>query len=214
MLHAGVEDFELETLRGESFSVRNEIRIAYAGTILSEPEFHLFVDALNNLRASLSQSIRLDLFGAHSYSGRPWFNPAWMREHGDLPELELRNRLRECTWGFSSMGLSDDNPRYNRFSFPTKFITYLAAGIPVITLAHPKSSLARMAGAYALGPIATAGSAAELAADLRTALADPAPHARYRQEIIRCADTEFSASRMRTTLYSCFQCCAAKNSIL
>ncbi len=49
------------------------------------------------------------------------------------------------------MALDDDDPRYNRFSFPTKFINYLAAGLPVITLGHPESSVVRMASEYQVG---------------------------------------------------------------
>ena len=48
-----------------------------------------------------------------------------MREHGNFPEPELLTSLRACTWGFAPMALSDDDPRYDRFSFPTKFISYL-----------------------------------------------------------------------------------------
>ena len=62
----------------------------------------------------------LDLFGAHSYANESWFDRSWMREHGDLPERELLNKLRACTWGLAPMALTDSDPRYNRFSFPTK----------------------------------------------------------------------------------------------
>jgi hypothetical protein len=49
------------------------------------------------------------------------------------------------------MSLHDDDPRYNRFSFPTKFITYLAAGLPPIVMGHPESSVMKMAEKYDVG---------------------------------------------------------------
>lgn len=68
-----------------------------------------------------------------------------MAEHGNLSERELIAALRECDWGFIPMSLRDEDPSYNRFSFPAKFITYLAAGMPVITLASRDSSVMCMA---------------------------------------------------------------------
>lgn len=49
------------------------------------------------------------------------------------------------------MALDDEDPRYNRFSFPTKFITYLAAGLPPIVMGHPESSVMKMAESYNVG---------------------------------------------------------------
>ncbi len=95
--------------------------------------------------------VELHFFGAHSYADRPWFDSGWMIEHGNLPERELVEALRDCDWGFIPMSLDDEDPRYNRFSFPTKFITYLAAGLPPIVMGHPESSVMKMAERYDVG---------------------------------------------------------------
>jgi hypothetical protein len=209
MLHAGLEreDFEFLT-HAESRAGAESIRIAYAGTILVPAEFALFVSALDRLRAQLAVPVSLEFFGSHSYAGEAWFNAAWMCEHGNLPEPQLLAALRECDWGFAPMSLTDDDPRYNRFSFPTKFITYLAAGLPVITLGHPESSVMQMAVQYRVGLATSCASAETLAIELAGALSVPDASHRYREEIFRCAQTEFDATKMRTVLYGCLKACA------
>ena len=132
-----------------------------------------------------------------------------MLEHGNLPEPELLTRLREYDWGLAPMALTDSDPRYNRFSFPTKFITYLAAGLPLITLGHPESAVMKLATQYTVGFVSSSGEREALAAQLKTALETHSPWERYAQEIKRCARVEFDAERMRRTLYACFQKCAA-----
>lgn len=208
MMHAGLEPEDFRFLDSGAGRPGSQIRIAYAGTIHAEPEFAFFVTALKDIASALPAPVRISLFGAHSYQSRPWFDPSWMQEHGNLPEEPLLEALRECTWGFSPMALSDDDPRYNRFSFPTKFITYLAAGLPVITLGHPQNSVVKMASTYPVGLCSTTTSRTELAQQLLTALSQPAPARIYAPGIRRCASAEFDAPQKRALLYQCLQRCS------
>lgn len=211
IIRFGVESAELDALAATaSTAPLNEIRIAYAGSILVEQEFALFVAALRRLREVNRRPIRLRFFGANAFAAAPWFDPAWMSVIGNLPEAELRAELRQCHWGFSPMALADADPRYNRFSFPTKFIAYLAAGLPVITLGHPESSVMKMAARYDVGCSTSAADVATLAAQLQSALAVAAPAERHGPEIIRCARVEFDAAAMRGKLYECFRQAAAR----
>ncbi|NJK90814.1 MAG: glycosyltransferase family 4 protein [Blastochloris sp.] len=159
MLHQGLEPEDFEFLESSKPQApRSKLtKIAYAGTILCEPEFALFVNFLDspNQQRTMNQesgtsTVELHFWGSHSYANRPWFRP-WMIEHGNLPERELLAELRECDWGFIPMSIEDTDPRYNRFSFPTKFITYLAAGLPPIIMGHPESSVMKMASTYDVG---------------------------------------------------------------
>lgn len=204
MLHAGLEAEDFAFLGTKRTAPGSAIRIAHAGTIVVEEVFDRFVAALKRVMTVLPQRIELHLFGAHSYIARPWFEPEWMREHGNLNEAELSKRLRECDWGFSPMALTDENPRYNRFSFPTKFITYLAAGLPVITVGDAESSLVKMARSYAVGVCSNTIADDDSVEQLCTALSEANTWARYRTEIIRCASTEFDATRMRRILFEGF----------
>ncbi|HEX9045423.1 MAG TPA: hypothetical protein VF988_00230 [Verrucomicrobiae bacterium] len=199
---AGLEPHDFSQLDAPLPAVADTIRIGYAGTIIVEPEFALFVAAMERIRQQLPKPVALEFFGDHSYRTRPWFNPAWMTEHGNLALPELSAALRNCSWGFSPMALADDNPRYNRFSLPTKFVSYLAAGLPIISLGHPESSVVQMAAAHDVGLCSTTDDAEALSQQLRTALSEPDPRAKYRPNLRRCALEEFDAQRMRQALHA------------
>jgi hypothetical protein len=197
---AGLEADDFAALDATPPAGGDVIRIAYAGTVNVEREFALFAAALDKIRPKLPRSVALEFFGDHSYRNRAWFNPTWMTERGNLSRGELSAALRQCTWGSSLMALTDDDPRYNRFSLPSKLVSYLAAGLPVITLGHPESTLVKMATAYSVGFCSTAAGVDALAAQLRPALAEPDPGARYRPGIRQCAQAEFNAARLRSTI--------------
>ena len=204
---AGLEDEDFNYLAKTPETQGDTIRIAYAGTIIVAKTFAAFVKTLEQVRKQLPLPLTLEFFGDHSYRAQEWFEPAWMKEHGNLTAAELSHALKECTWGFAPMELTDENPRYNRFSLPTKFVSYLAAGLPIITLGHPESTMVKMASQYDVGLCAT--SAETLAAQLPVALSVTNPKAKYRAEIQRCALAEFDARRMRAALYENFQKCAS-----
>ena len=206
VIRYGVEPEELREIeRLEATKPGNEVRIAYAGSILVAREFALFVAALRRIKMPEGRSLRLHLFGGNPFVNQPWFDPSWMVARGNLAERDLHNELRQCHWGFSPMALTDQDPRYNRFSFPTKFIAYVAAGLPVITLGHPESSVIKLAGHYDVGLCTSSGDPEILAGQLATALSVPHPRERYRDEIVRCARLEFDAERTRQKLYACLR---------
>lgn len=207
MLHQGLEAEDFEFLEGAGSGKTypaSPIRIAYAGTVLVEAGFTILVRALERFRESAGQDVVLDFFGAHSYARKPWFRAAWMREHGNLGDRELLGALRQCHFGFIPMHLEDHDPRYNRFSFPTKFITYLAAGLPVIAFGHPESSVMKMAGAHELGLCWHGGDEAVLEEGLRRLLREPRRE-RWVGELLRCARAHFDAQAMRGRLWQCLE---------
>jgi len=200
MLHQGLEKEDFEYLHEAlcSSQQKKTLKIAYAGTVLVPKEFAAFVAALSRFREFVS--LELHLWGAHSYRNCSWFDPEFIVEHGNLPQNELLDALKLCDWGFIPMSLEDKDPRYNRFSFPTKFITYLAAGLPVITMGHPQSSVMKMAKSYKVG--VNLEHLDQHTEDLlRVALEDDRAKEKYRGEIIRCARDHFDASEMRKLLW-------------
>ncbi|GAB4244255.1 MAG: hypothetical protein OHK005_09070 [Candidatus Methylacidiphilales bacterium] len=222
MLHLGLEPEDFEYLQGlvQRFSCVVEktkhqeprtIKIAYAGTILCQREFALFVDLLKEARTKKQErrtpNLELHFYGAHSYAGRPWYDPEWMVEHGNLPERELVTALRGYDWGLIPMSLEDDDPRYNRFSFPTKFITYLAAGLPPIVMGHCESSVLKMAEQYQVGLRITdgrKGAGAFLVGDSplsHAARSAFSPRSEFLPAVLRCARAEFDAQAMRERLW-------------
>lgn len=205
VIRAGLEPMDFRHLDAEVPSADDRhIRIAYAGTIIVEPEFALFAAALAKIRRQLPRTLSLEFFGDHSYHSRSWFDASWMAEHGNLSQPQLLEALQKCSWGFSPMALADDDPRYNRFSIPAKFTSYLAAGLPVISLGHPECTVVKTATAYDVGCSSTATNMNALAEQLLAALAEPDPRRKYRENLRRCAREEFDASRMRQALHTYF----------
>jgi len=207
MLHAGLEPDDFNFLRARAAVPDGPIRIAFAGSISREDNFGCFIRALDALRAALPKPLSFELFSSHSYSDRPWFDPTWMHERGNLPEPDFNRALRECTWGFAMMSLAEDD-RCHRLSFPTKFISYLAAGLPIFTLGHPETSVVKMAQQYRVGICLTSGDLETLKTGLLPALMLADPWKTFGPEILRCARDEFDAVRRRQTLYECFRICA------
>lgn len=208
---AGLEQEDFDYLAAAPAPPKGAIRIAYAGTIVAEDTFALFASALARIRDRLSRPVTIEFFGDHSYCSRRWFVPSWMKERGNLPARELSLALKECDWGVAPMKLDDDDPRYNRFSLPTKFATYLAAGLPVITPGHSDSTVAKIASHYALGLCIPDGDVQAFEERLLDSLSEPAPKARFQKEILRCAVAEFDVRRMRAGLYANFRSCASRS---
>jgi hypothetical protein len=205
--HAGLEQEDFDYLAGKPESPGGPIRIAYAGTIIAEDAFGLFAKALGQVRSRLPRPVTFDFFGDHSYRSRSWFDAGWMKEHGNLPAAELSRALKECSWGFAPMELTDENPRYNRFSLPTKFVSYIAAGLPIITLGHPESTVVKLTAQYPVGLSMAGGDVESLGARLMAGLSELNAKIKYRGEIQRCALAEFDARRMRAALYENFRKC-------
>jgi hypothetical protein len=208
VLHAGLEETDFAYLATKRAFPMTEIRIAHPGTITVEADIELLIAALGRVRESLSRPLTLEFFGSLSYRQRPWFEPQWMVEHGSVPTAELAQQLKQFTWGLATMGGLDDDPQYSRFSFPTKFITCLAAGLSMITYGHLQSSLARIACAYRVGVHLNSTALPQLEQELFSALLTDDPWSEFGSEIQRCARTEFDASQMRKTLYECFVACS------
>ena len=199
--HAGVEENEFANFHVAASRNPDVIRIAYAGTVVVEKTFEMIVAALNTIRAQSPSRMTLEFFSNETYASRSWFNRSWMHMHRMLPHDELTLALREFTWGLAPMSLFDDDPHYNRFSLPTKFVSYLAAALPIIIVGHPDSSLLQIGKHYNLGGCLTVPKHENLVSGLAATLSIKEPHSEFRAEIERCARTEFDAARMRATLY-------------
>ena len=211
VIRCGVEPEELEYVRTKPFPApADKIRIGYPGTVVCEDTFARFIAALQLLKGQLPLPVEVNLFGPHSYRNRPWFDESLILEHGYLPEQELDRLYNRCSWGLAIMNLDDSNPRYSRFTFPCKFTRGLAAGIPLICIGHPESTLARLAKTYELGPVLTTSDPGEMAKGLAPALSAPGDPSRLRSEMLRCAETEFNAERNRQVMHAIFRASAAK----
>ena len=205
MLHLGLEPEDFAYLRAPVDSDEKVVRVAYAGTIQVPDVFRSVVNVFARINARGGPPrIVIDFFGSHSYSDQSWFRPDWMHEHGNKDEQSLRLALRECSIGFAPMVLQDDD-RYNRFSFPTKFISYLAAGLPVVAVGHPDSSVVRMAREYGTGFCWEHPDLDAMAQPFSAWLDSGNLKVRHAPNILSCARAHFDAAQMRSRLYACFR---------
>ncbi len=205
ILHSGVEPRELAYLQQKRSLKNRTITIAYAGTIAAKESFALFVAALSQIRKGFPSPIELHFFGAHRYEQESWFEKQWMIEHGNLTPEELTVRLRQCQWGFIPMELDDNNPRYNRYSLPTKIVSYLAAGLGIISVGHTASTVIRLARRYSFGIAIDETNASRMDEVLIQALSVDDPWSQFAEEILRCAHQEFDAASMRDKLHAMLQ---------
>lgn len=193
----GIEAEDVAYLAQKQPRELTEIRLVFAGTIIAGEAFDFFVRALSGIHARLPLPLKLEFFGAHSQAQRPWFDASWMRERRNLPDAEFRAALRECTWGMSPVSLADEDPRYHRFSFPAKISSYLGAGLPLLALGHPRSSLIELASRANIGMYSTCTDLTGLQTELLTALTAQDPWMRFGEDIRRCVRAEFDATAMR-----------------
>jgi len=201
IFNSGVEPEDFAYLEQKRPRNGATIKIAHAGTITAETTFVQLVQSLERVRKKLSRGVEMHLFGAHVYRDKSWFRAEWMIEHGNASEERLRMELRQCDWGVSPMELTSENPRYNRFSLPSKTVKYLAAGLPIIVLGHRDSTVIHLARRYSFG-VNIEDNDPEIMEDLLLQrLGERDIWARYRDEILRCARSEFDATRMRTRLH-------------
>jgi hypothetical protein len=206
MVHSGFEPHHLERLEHLAAPPRDPVlRLAYVGTIISEKSFREMLTALDQVRGALGRPVMLEFYGARGYQKAPWFNPQWMHEHGVFSDQELVVSVQRCDWGIVVMDLDGEDLRYSKFSFPNKIGTYLSAGVPVLGLGHPESSLGRIMRDHPLGRFTASPQREDLVRFLRETLAVDEPRAVFRDTILRCARTEFDATAIRRRLWGAWQ---------
>ena len=203
VIHSGFEPQHLTALENAPAETAADgvIRLAYVGTIISEKDFLAMLAALKKIRSQISQKIVLEFFGGRNYQSRAWFDPEWMTEHGMFTDEGLVAALHRCVWGVVVMDSCGEDLQYSRFSFPNKVGTCLSAGVPVLGFGHPTSSLAHIMQAHRMGHFTAATAPAELENFWLESLRVPSPRAVFRDDILRCAQTEFNAAEMRANLW-------------
>jgi len=202
VVHSGFEPQHLAAL--EKFEVIPDdgvLRLAYVGTIISKSDFLEMLAALKKIHSQIPQRIELEFFGGRNYRSRAWFEPDWMTEHGMFTDDGLITALRRCAWGIVVMDSAGEDLRYSRFSFPNKVGTYLSAGVPVLGFGHSTSSLAQIMQEHRLGKFTNATTGEDLEKFLLESLRLASPRTAFRDDILRCARTEFNAAEMRARLW-------------
>jgi hypothetical protein len=196
MLHEGLEFADFTRLSRSIVSRNNQsLTLAFAGTVVAEGAFAKFIHALEHIRKNFEKPILLEFFSSHNYSARPWFNPTWMSEHGYKDRASLIDSLQYCHAGLVVMDSEEANRNYNRFSFPTKFITYIAAGIEPLVVGHSSSAVSTLARQSGVG--IQMNDTRLLDEALRNLMRDKVNSEQKRRQIITFARLHFDAARKR-----------------
>jgi len=203
LIHSGFEPRHLHALATSSPPANPgaTIRLAYVGTIISESGFQKMLAALKAVRSKVQRKVALEFFGGRNYKSRGWFEPDWMVEHGMFTDAGLVDALRQCDWGIVVMDPESEDLRYSRFSFPNKVGTYLSAGVPILGLGNPQSSLALIMQKYNFGRFTSATDAGGMEKFFQESFQIGLPCEKFREGILRCAQTEFNAAEMRAQLW-------------
>lgn len=203
VIHSGIEPWQLDRLMAAEPEDSSIIRIAYSGSIIAPGAFELLIKSLGILRRDRGRCVSLELF-SRRFRDEPWFDPAWMVDHGLLEQDAFLRALDRCTWGFVPMHLDHRDDAYNCFSFPNKFGTTLAAGLPLIVLAHRESTAARMFAQYPVGVYSDTTDPGRLADELDQAFSIRNPRHAFRAQILEALRREFDAAEMRRRLRACW----------
>jgi len=206
IVHSGLERIDIERLEQLHPAELPVIRLAYAGTIIVPSAFEFVVRALNSIRNKLPKPLVLEFFGGRNVQQNAWFNASWMKDHPRMDEAEFHQELQQCAWGLIVMDLSDSDPRYNRFSFPNKFGTYLATGVPLIVVGHAESSVVRVMREHSVGVWTSGSTVSDIAPFFNEALHEKNPHARFQSQILQAATTDFNMDAMRRRLWEAWGC--------
>jgi hypothetical protein len=118
-----------------------------------------------------------------------------MSEHGYKDRASLIDSLQCCHAGLVVMDSEEANRNYNRFSFPTKFITYIAAGIEPLVVGHPSSAVSTLATQSGIG--IQISDARLLDKALSNLLREKVSREQKRRQIITFARSHFDAAQKR-----------------
>jgi hypothetical protein len=203
LTHPGLEERDFTALeRGEEGASDGTVRIAYVGTIISWGAFLEVIAALDRIRSALSRKLTLEFFGNRGYRNTTWFDPEWMTEHEMFAtDQQLVQSLRRCSWGLIVMDPAAEDPAYSRFSFPGKTGPYLSAGLPLLAVTHPNSTLAELMRNHKVGLLTSSFGTADLQTFFKEALPMSSPRSDFRDAILRTARTELDANAIRTRLW-------------
>jgi glycosyltransferase involved in cell wall biosynthesis len=92
----------------------------------------------------------------------------------------------------ADMGVVSVQPAVCRVAYPSKTMTYLAIGLPVLAIVEPQSELARMIEGENLGVVVPRPQPEEIAATIRAAIGRREEFRARRRDIARIAERHFS----------------------
>jgi len=91
----------------------------------------------------------------------------------------------------SELGIVSLQPKVIHSAFPSKTMTYLAEGLPLMAMVEAESSLAQLVVEHQVGAAVTQGDASGLAEAIRKLASAPEAHAEMRKRALELSEAEF-----------------------
>lgn len=197
----GAEQEQIDRLRcKEVKSLTNSFSIGYAGTIITQNTFNIFISAIRILNVEYGFDVRLHLFSSHPYDKYPWFDHKLITLEGFLSGDEFRKKYSSMNYALCMMHLDDSDIRYSSYSIPCKLTKSMAEGVPLLCLAGRDTTVYRMISRYQAGFYSDESDPKLLACKLRDFfLCDKIGHY-TNQQMATLLSTECHAGRNRRLL--------------
>jgi hypothetical protein len=174
------------------------IRIGFAGAI-TEPEAWLaFLGALERLSAK--RRFELTVFADPQTVPVPSPYRRWVRLEGWRDADTVHNTLQSMDYLYLPLWFRADRRVHVATSFSTKFVGYLATGLPVLCHVPTTSAVAEFIGRHPVGPVLDTLDTDTLTDRLRGVFDDPTWHERA-AELRDRALTEFDRDRAVNRLH-------------
>jgi hypothetical protein len=161
------------------------LRIVHVGNLHYPDEAIRFAEAVH-----AHGGAELTLIGNPPAAVRSAADRLGIRLESWLPQAELNARLPDFDFAYLPYGFSPERRRFVETSFPTKLISYLNAGLPILHHGPAYSSVAGFLRTYRAGVLLDTMDPDALAAGLRRVEGEP--YAVLREECARVARELFA----------------------
>jgi len=179
---------------------REEFIIGIAGQIYASEEWHHLIHALGEVNWKIERrriKIRVLSDQLLFYTQKP-VNIEYLGWH---PQHEALKLLRECDLLYLPYWFSESFYRETTLSFPSKLVTYFAAGRPVFCHAPSYASPAKYIQQNNAGFLCTSLDSKYILEKLKQAITDTEEYAKVTQNGTTCFFRDFTRERMRESFF-------------
>tara|TARA_B100001250_G_scaffold314789_1_gene276997 strand:+ start:2417 stop:3535 length:1119 start_codon:yes stop_codon:yes gene_type:complete len=134
---------DINVTKKNKFNINNFV---YTGTPRFKKELKLFYDLFN-------KENQQNEFKIHVYSGYKFYENIFSHHEFVKDQKELIETISEHDMGLIPMSFNDEDMELVSTSFPGKFSTYIAAGLPILAIAPEYAAISKVIKKYGVGEV-------------------------------------------------------------